>query len=94
MACSTLRPGKYGVAPRALANSPPRRCVAAVCENGVLGDPTGSISQEGRQSLARAVQDLDEVIDGWGTRGPVTSAGPAVLAGSSSSAIIGTRLPQ
>jgi mycofactocin precursor peptide peptidase len=39
--------------------------VAAVSPNGVLGDPTGASSDEGRWLLATAVDELREAIKQW-----------------------------
>jgi creatinine amidohydrolase len=39
--------------------------VAAVSENGVLGDPTGASAVEGEQLLAKASDSLSELITTW-----------------------------
>jgi mycofactocin precursor peptide peptidase len=44
--------------------------VRAVSPNGVLGDPTGARSEEGRLLLEAMVADLDAAIDRWAGRGP------------------------
>jgi creatinine amidohydrolase len=41
-----------------------------VSPNGVLGDPTGAQSEEGRALLEGMVADLDAAIGRWVGRGP------------------------
>ena len=41
--------------------------VGEVSPNGVLGDPAGASAEDGRELLARAVGQLADVVDAWGT---------------------------
>jgi creatinine amidohydrolase len=39
--------------------------VASVAANGVLGDPAGASAAEGRELLARLVDDLVDAVATW-----------------------------